>query len=122
MKQGAAIPHELRKAGTSRPKAGAKSLEQSAATVTTTRLVTGKSAEETVKTIAQGRLVDPVEPVVTDSYPSFYRMRGYGCGQRPAFPAPSVIEEQQSTRPRARCRAARAYLLAADDEKVEISL
>jgi pyrroloquinoline quinone (PQQ) biosynthesis protein C len=38
-----------------RPKAGAKSLEQSAATVTTTRLVTGKSAEETVKTIAQGR-------------------------------------------------------------------
>jgi hypothetical protein len=38
----------------------------------------------------EGR-VDPVEPVVTNSYPSFYRMRGYGCGLHPTFPAPSLI-------------------------------
>ena len=55
------------------------------------RLVSGKSAKQAVKTIARGRPGNPVEPVVTDSYPSFYRMRGYGCGQRPAFPAPSVL-------------------------------
>jgi len=32
------------------------------------------------------------EPVVTNSYAFHFRIRGCGCGKRPAFPAPSIRE------------------------------
>src|SRR5258708_5822367 len=55
-------------------------------------LVTGESAKETVKTIAQGRPVDPAPPVVTTV--CFLPMHtGHGCGGHPAFPAPSLFLE-----------------------------
>jgi len=50
-------------------------------------MVTGKSTKDTVKTIAQGRPDDLAEPVVTP--PAFCLQAGHGCGQHPAFPAPS---------------------------------
>jgi hypothetical protein len=40
------------------------------------------------KTIAQGRPVDPVEPVVTAAW-FFCFQAGRGCNQHPVFPAPS---------------------------------
>jgi len=68
--------HELRKAGTGRPDAGVKLAEE------IFRLrrwqespVTGESAKETVKTIAQGRPGYPGEPVVAYSYAFSFCMR-----------------------------------------------
>ena len=43
-----------------------------------------------VKTIAQGMPDDPAEPVVPS--PCFFHCTGaMGCGQHPAFPAPSDV-------------------------------
>src|SRR3954451_9382077 len=54
--------------------------------------VTGESAKETVKTIARETPGNPGEPVVTNS-PCFtyFRTRGCGCIEHPAFPAPSFF-------------------------------
>jgi hypothetical protein len=51
--------------------------------------VTGKSTKETVKTIAQGRPDCLGEPVVTKLVCFLFCTRGCGCGEHPAFPAPS---------------------------------
>ena len=51
--------------------------------------VTGMSAKETVKTIAQGRPGDSAKPVVSNSRAFYTCTRGHGCGEHPAFPAPS---------------------------------
>ena len=54
--------------------------------------VTGESAEETVKTIVQGRSGQSGEPVVTTLVCYLlFRTRGCGCNGHPAFPAPSVF-------------------------------
>jgi hypothetical protein len=53
--------------------------------------VTGESAKEPVKTIAQGRPDRSGEPVVTYSYAQHFCIRGCGCIRHPAFPAPSVF-------------------------------
>src|SRR5580704_7572051 len=45
-----------------------------------------------VKTVAQGMPDDLAEPVVTAACLLFCR-RAMGCGQHPAFPAPSHLEE-----------------------------
>src|SRR5215813_9179786 len=45
------------------------------------------------KTIAQGMPECFGEPVVTNSCAFFYRARGCGCIEHPAFPAPSLIFE-----------------------------
>jgi hypothetical protein len=49
--------------------------------------VPGESTKDTVKTIAQGRPVVRLVPVVTP--PAFCLQADHGCGQHPAFPAPS---------------------------------
>jgi hypothetical protein len=54
--------------------------------------VTGESAKETVKTIAQGRPGHSGEPVATTLVCStLFCTRGCGCSGHPAFPAPSVL-------------------------------
>jgi hypothetical protein len=64
--------------------------------------VTRESAEEAVKTIAQGRPDRSGEPVATYSYAFHFRMRGCGCIGHPVFPAPSFFEGQGSCTTRAR--------------------
>ena len=49
--------------------------------------VPGESTKDTVKAIAQGRPVVRLVPVVTP--PAFCLQADHGCGQHPAFPAPS---------------------------------
>jgi hypothetical protein len=56
--------------------------------------VTGKSTKETGKTIAQGMPECFGEPVVTNSCAFHFRTRGYGCIERPAFPAPSLFSRE----------------------------
>jgi hypothetical protein len=51
--------------------------------------VPGKSTKDTVKTVAQGRPVVRLVPVVTP--PPFCLQADHGCGQHPAFPAPSRL-------------------------------
>jgi hypothetical protein len=51
--------------------------------------VPGKSTKDTVKTVAQGRPVVRLVPVVTP--PAFCLQADHGCGQHPAFPAPSRL-------------------------------
>src|SRR5712664_3149534 len=63
-------------------------------------MVTGKSTKDTVKTIAQGRPDDLAEPVVTP--PAFCLQAGHGCGQHPAFPAPSSFSRAMLATARAR--------------------
>jgi hypothetical protein len=50
--------------------------------------ITKKSTKETVKTIARGM---PGVTVVTNSYAFYFCIRGCGCIERPAFPAPSIF-------------------------------
>src|ERR1700676_980713 len=58
----------------------------------TRKPITGESAKETVKTIAQGRPGISGEPVVTTLVCFvLFRTRGCGCDGHPAFPAPSVF-------------------------------
>jgi hypothetical protein len=63
-------------------------------------MVTEESAKETVKAIAQGRPDDLAEPVVTP--PAFCLQAGHGCGQHPAFPAPSRFSRAMPAIARAR--------------------
>ncbi len=51
--------------------------------------VTGKSAKETVKPLRRECRVISAEPVVSNSCAFYFCTRGRGCGQHPAFPAPS---------------------------------
>jgi hypothetical protein len=51
--------------------------------------VTGESAKEPVKTIAQGMPGQPGEPMATTLVCFLFRTRGCGCSGHPAFPAPS---------------------------------
>ena len=51
-------------------------------------LVAGEITKETVKTIAQGRPVDPPTPVVT-TVCYLFCTRAMGASGHPAFPAPS---------------------------------
>ena len=63
-------------------------------------MVTEESTKDTVKTIAQGRPDDLAEPVVTP--PAFCLQAGHGCGQHPAFPAPSSFSRAMLATARAR--------------------
>ena len=59
-----------------------------------------------VKTIARGMPDDPAEPVVTAA--SFFcLLAGHGCGQHPAFPAPSAIRGCENDAQLGRDRVAR---------------
>jgi hypothetical protein len=62
--------------------------------------VPGESTKDTVKTIAQGRPDDLAEPVVTP--PAFCLQADHGCGQHPAFPAPSRFSRAMLARARTR--------------------
>jgi hypothetical protein len=57
--------------------------------------VPGESSKDTVKAITQGMPVVPAEPVVTAAC-FFLLQAGNGCGQHPAFPAPSSISRVPS--------------------------
>ena len=71
--------------------------------------ITGESTKETVKTIARGMPGDTGVTVVTTLvYFVFYRTRGCGRIERPAFPAPSVQEEPDENANLARKPAARS--------------
>ena len=54
--------------------------------------VPGESSKDTVKTIVQGMPDDLAEPVVTAASFSIC-WRAMGCGQHPAFPAPSCSRD-----------------------------
>src|SRR6266481_3377857 len=78
-------------------------------------MVTEESTKDTVKTIAQGRPDDLAEPVVTP--PAFLLQAGHGCGQHPAFPAPSSCREGRPMEQLGCNRAARTRRLILSEER-----
>jgi hypothetical protein len=54
----------------------------------------GRARKKPEKTIAQGMPECFGEPVVTNSCAFHFRTRGYGCIERPAFPAPSLFSRE----------------------------
>jgi len=74
---------------------------------------TAPHSYSTVKTIAQGMPGVSAEPVVTAACLLFCR-RAMGCGQHPAFPAPSVLVRGANDAKLGRDRAAgmRSYALS----------
>jgi hypothetical protein len=85
----AAMTRELRKAGTSRPKAGVK-LAKPFASDGGNNAWSPRARRKPLKPSRREGRVHPVEPVVTCLCASSIRTQGCGCGQRPAFPAPSL--------------------------------